>query len=87
MYRTITLTVLLLLLVGSTAWASEPGQPMDCADWVMVEPGLACEPVISYPCPNGHPAAFTADRHSRTGPHRHAYPLPTHRHACASGGL
>jgi len=24
------------------AWASEPGQPLDCSDWVFLEPGLSC---------------------------------------------
>ena len=23
-------------------WASEPGQPMDCSDWVFLEAGLSC---------------------------------------------
>ena len=30
----------LLLSVGS--WASEPGQPLDCSDWVFLEPGHSC---------------------------------------------
>ena len=25
-----------------SAWASEPGQPLDCSDWVFLEPGLSC---------------------------------------------
>lgn len=28
------------------AWASEPGQPLDCSDWVFLKPGLSCASVI-----------------------------------------
>jgi len=34
----------------SSAWASEPGQPLDCSDWVFLEPGLTCTTLIPYPC-------------------------------------
>src|SRR5262245_50507910 len=30
--------------------ASEPGQPLDCSDWVIVEPGISCITLIAYPC-------------------------------------
>ena len=51
----IVLAVLCLL----PAWASEPGEPLDCSDWVFLEPGLSCSTLIPYPCdldgPGGSP--------------------------------
>jgi hypothetical protein len=40
----------------SGAFASEPGQPLDCSDWVMDQPGLSCSTEIALPCsgPNGY---------------------------------
>jgi len=32
----------LCLVVCSPSLASEPGQPLDCSDWVFLEPGLSC---------------------------------------------
>ena len=44
----------MLLLIGLTvlmpAIASQPGQPLDCSDWVFLEPGLSCQVVIPPPC-------------------------------------
>ena len=37
---------LLVAFVCSGAFASEPGQPLDCSDWVFLEPGHSCEKVI-----------------------------------------
>jgi hypothetical protein len=34
-----------LVLSATAAFASEPGQPLDCSDWVFLEPGYACERV------------------------------------------
>jgi hypothetical protein len=31
-----------VLLLTSAARASNPGEPLDCSDWVLVEPGLSC---------------------------------------------
>ena len=42
-------TSCLLLL---PTWASNPGEPLDCSDWVILEPGLSCTQFISYPCSN-----------------------------------
>jgi hypothetical protein len=42
--------VLLFVVACSGALASEPGQPLDCSDWVMLEPGLACSTVIPADC-------------------------------------
>ena len=45
--------VLPLFLLASClmpAGASEPGQPLDCSDWVFLEPGLSCSPWVSFPC-------------------------------------
>jgi hypothetical protein len=36
--------VLLVAFACSGAFASEPGQPLDCSDWVFLEPGLTCAP-------------------------------------------
>ena len=33
--RIVTLALLVLVIVP--AWASEPGQPLDCSDWVFLE--------------------------------------------------
>ena len=46
--------LLILLIAAATipAWASEPGQPLDCSDWVIVEPGLSMSTTIPYPCPD-----------------------------------
>ncbi len=45
--------VLPLLVVGGLlpAFASNPGQPLDCSDWVFLEPGLSCAYWYQYPCP------------------------------------
>src|SRR5437867_9696747 len=34
----------------SPAWASQPGHPLDCSDWVSLEPGYSCVPVVPFPC-------------------------------------
>ena len=44
--RRIVLSVLGLVCL-LPAWASEPGQPLDCSDWVFLEPGLVCTEFIS----------------------------------------
>jgi len=38
--------ILLVAAQASLALASEPGQPLDCSDWVFLEPGLSCRMVI-----------------------------------------
>jgi hypothetical protein len=38
---------LLIVVVCSGAFASEPGQPLDCSDWVFSDPGLTCRVVIA----------------------------------------
>lgn len=52
----------------SVGLASEPGQPLDCSDWVFLEPGLSCQSVIPFPCPkdsNGQPSSCLASRDTR----------------------
>ena len=45
--------ILILIAVATLpALASEPGQPLDCSDWVFLEPGLTCD----YFYAPGHPA-------------------------------
>ena len=34
------------------AFASNPGEPLDCSDWVFVEPGINCQVALD-PCPAG----------------------------------
>jgi hypothetical protein len=41
--------LLLVTFAYSGAFASEPGQPLDCSDWVFLEPGLSCRMVVD-PC-------------------------------------
>lgn len=38
------------VLFAGSAWASQPGQPLDCSDWVFTHPGLRCTAVIPFPC-------------------------------------
>lgn len=40
-------TLLLAVFVSfGVSWASQPGQPLDCSDWVFLEPGHACSILI-----------------------------------------
>lgn len=44
-----------LSLVASIAsfagtWASQPCEPLDCSDWVILEPGFSCNVKMPYPC-------------------------------------
>lgn len=34
------------------ALASNPGEPLDCSDWVFLEPGLSCSVSVPLPCAN-----------------------------------
>ena len=47
-----TSSVIFLAMFGciSAAWASNPGEPLDCSDWVFLEPGLSCSTVEPYGC-------------------------------------
>ncbi len=36
--------------VSASVFASNPGQPLDCSDWVFLDPGLACVPLIAANC-------------------------------------
>ena len=42
--------LLIAVVVISPALASQPGQPIDCADWVFHRAGLSCSEVGAYPC-------------------------------------
>lgn len=42
--------VLVAGLVCASAFASDPGQPLDCSDWVFVEPGHSCVTVLPANC-------------------------------------
>lgn len=41
---------LCLLALAAPVLASNPGEPMDCSDWVVVESGLSMGTVVPYPC-------------------------------------
>ena len=43
---------LLVAFACSGAFASELGNPLDCSDWIMVEPGLSCSYWYQYSCPD-----------------------------------
>ena len=45
-----TLIVVLAVLCFIPAWASEPGQPLDCSDWVFLEPGFSCTIEVPLKC-------------------------------------
>ena len=49
--------VVVVALVLAPAFASNPGEPLDCSDWVFLEPGLSCVTVIPYPCISRRPAS------------------------------
>ena len=42
MHRILPLLIVITLTYLNPAWASEPGQPLDCSDWVFLEAGLTC---------------------------------------------
>ncbi len=48
--RLAALAFLALLLLPGAVFASDPGQPLDCSDWVFLEPGLSCTTVEPYGC-------------------------------------
>ena len=41
---------ILVALACSSALASEPGQPLDCSDWVIVKPGIGCSVSVPLDC-------------------------------------
>ena len=46
MARLFAAAVLLVAFAFSGAFASEPGQPLDCSDWVFLKPGLSCTTIF-----------------------------------------
>ncbi len=48
--RLLPLLALTTALGSAAAIASDPGQPLDCSNWVFVEPGFSCEPLSPWPC-------------------------------------
>ena len=52
------------IALATPAPASEPGQPLDCSDWVFLEPGLSCSVVrpancaTEFACLDGNPRAI-----------------------------
>lgn len=43
--RQIVLPVVVVVACMCPAWASNPGEPLDCSDWVILEPGIVCSAV------------------------------------------
>ena len=42
--------IFVAVVLVASAHASEPGQPLDCSDWVFLEPGLSCSEWAPYGC-------------------------------------
>src|SRR5437764_835860 len=42
----IALLALISAICLAPAWASQPGHPLDCDDWVFLEPGISCSVAI-----------------------------------------
>ncbi|MBZ5637440.1 MAG: hypothetical protein LAO51_01645 [Acidobacteriia bacterium] len=40
--KLVALLGIVVLVAALGAWASEPGQPLDCSDWVFLQPGYSC---------------------------------------------
>ncbi len=52
----IALAVAVGIALATPARASEPGQPLDCSDWVFLEPGHDCSAWVPFPCdPESNP--------------------------------
>lgn len=49
---------LAVMLSAALCFASEPGQPLDCSDWVFLEPGLDCSVLVSDDCEGAPYCAF-----------------------------
>ena len=52
---------ILLFLIALPAAGSNPGEPLDCSDWVFLEPGLSCATLSTFPCNEAecHPEGMT----------------------------
>src|SRR5262245_7044658 len=44
------IAVAALLGAAGNTIASQPGQPLDCSDWVPVQPSTVCVAIIPFPC-------------------------------------
>ena len=40
--RQVLIPLIVAAACSMSSWASSPGQPLDCSDWVIAEPGFAC---------------------------------------------
>lgn len=60
--RTVVCLVAVVMICG-LASGSQPGQPLDCEDWVILEEGVTCQEWIPYPCDerdgDGHLCGFS----------------------------
>ena len=47
---TTTAIIHIAVILGcfSAAWASEPGEPLDCSDWAATVQGFSCEPITWF---------------------------------------
>ena len=48
-----TILIISTLSLILPAWSSEPGERIDCSDWVFLSPGIQCTTVVPYGDPNG----------------------------------
>ena len=46
MRKIITACMVAFFVSMAATWASQPGQPLDCTDWVFLEPGYSCSTQI-----------------------------------------
>lgn len=56
-----------VVLVLVPAFASEPGQPLDCSDWVILAPGLTCRDLLTCQTDFSGPALFPCDSLAQPG--------------------
>jgi hypothetical protein len=48
-----TILIISTLSLILPAWSSEPGERIDCSDWVFLSPDIQCTTVAPYMDPNG----------------------------------
>ncbi len=62
--RLATILVLVGVLIPTVGISSDPGEPLDCSDWVFLEPGLYCEEVSPFTNSVPEPAAMRGGEYS-----------------------
>ena len=57
--RKLAVVIAAFFVLSPFALASQPGQPMDCSDFVPVTPGFTCENFCAPPCPDAVASAWS----------------------------